>query len=92
MCVLCVLCLSSDAVFDERFFNKNTPVCPLDAFSQGIESQKLQKSKKAGFYMHLCFRQILRDKTHAKSDDEGIDAVIIIINLLFDVVVAIVSF
>jgi len=35
----------------------------------------------------------LRDKTHAKSDDEGIDAVIIIINLLFDiVVVAIVSF
>jgi hypothetical protein len=37
----------------------------------------------------------LRDKTHAKSDDEGIDAVIIIIiiiNLLFDIVVAIVSF
>ncbi len=63
-----------------------------------LNRKNCKKAKKLDFTCS-CFRQILRDKTHVKSDDEGIDAVIIIIiiiiiiiNLLFDVVVAIVSF
>jgi ferredoxin len=44
MCVLCVLCLSSDAVF-ERFFN-NTLVCPFDAFSQEFLIAKIAKKQK----------------------------------------------
>ena len=72
-------------------------VCPPfhDAFSQGIEPQKLQKSKKkAVIFFTPVFSSNFIEIKHVKSDDEGIDAVIIIIiiNLLFDVVVAIVSF
>ena len=91
------MCLSSDAVF-ERFFNKNTRLPPFhDAFSQGIEPQKLQKSKKkAVIFFTPVFSSNFIEIKHVKSDDEGIDAVIIIIiiiiNLLFDIVVAIVSF
>ena len=74
-------------------------VCPPfhDAFSQGIEPQKLQKSKKkAVIFFTPVFSSNFIEIKHVKSDDEGIDAVIIIIiiiiNLLFDIVVAIVSF
>jgi len=66
---------------------------PLTLFHKELNRKNCKKAKKLDFTCS-CFRQILRDKTHVKSDDEGIDAVIIIIiiNLLFDVVVAIVSF
>ncbi len=68
----------------------------LTLFHKELNRKNCKKAKKLDFTCS-CFRQILRDKTHVKSDDEGIDAVIIIIiiiiiNLLFDVVVAIVSF
>ena len=96
---VCFVCFVSffcdDAVF-ERFFNNTTPVCPpFDAFSQEFLIAKIAKKQKKADFTCSCFLQILRDKTHVKSDDEGIDAVIIIIiiiNLLFDIVVAIVSF
>ena len=72
-------------------------VCPPfhDAFSQGIESQKLQKSKKkAVIFFTPVFSSNFIEIKHVKSDDEGIDAVIIIIiiiiiNLLFDIVVVV---
>jgi len=71
-------------------------VCPPfhDAFSQGIEPQKLQKSKKkAVIFFTPVFSSNFIEIKHVKSDDEGIDAVIIIIiiiiNLLFDIVVVV---
>jgi len=87
-CVFCVFLLMLFLMSGSLIIHSSAPFLH-DAFSQGIENRKNCKKAKKLDFTCSCFRQILRDKTHVKSDDEGIDAVIIIINLLFDIVVVV---
>jgi len=91
--VFCVSCVFLLMLFLSGSLIIILQSAPLTLFHKELNRKNCKKAKKLDFTCS-CFRQILRDKTHVKSDDEGIDAVIIIIiiNLLFDVVVAIVSF